>query len=147
MISLRRATEKDAEILARWFNDRTNTGYMEDTRESYDAEYLKDKLGTMDFMILLNEKPVGYCSLYDVKDGRAEISVLIGDRDKQGKGYGKEALRLLCDAAFKEFGLKEIFARVDENNAPSLRMFDGCGFHRAGKKGRDILFVKRSYSL
>ncbi|MDY6985764.1 MAG: GNAT family N-acetyltransferase [Candidatus Thermoplasmatota archaeon] len=147
MISLRRATAKDAEILASWFNDRTNTEYMDDTRESYDAEYLKDKLGAMDFIILLDEKPIGYCFLYDIKDGRAEISVLIGDKAKQGKGYGKEALRLLCDTAFKELGLKELFARVDEDNAPSLRILDRCGFYRAGKKGRDILFFKKNYSL
>jgi len=147
MITLRHAVQEDAELLAQWFNDRTNCIYMEDTRESYDAEYLKDKLGAMDFIILLDEKPVGYYSLYDARDGRAEISVLIGDKAEQGKGYGKEALRLLCDTAFKELGLKELFARVDEDNTPSLRIFDGCGFYRAGKNGRDIIFVKKSYSL
>ena len=141
--------QEDAELLAQWFNERTNSVYMEDTRESYDAEYLKDKLGAMDFIILLDEKPMGYCSLYDIdtKDGRAEISLLVGDKAKQGKGYGKEALRLLCDSAFNELGLKELFARVDEDNIPSLRILDRCGFYRAGKKGRDIIFVKKNYSL
>jgi diamine N-acetyltransferase len=147
MITLRHAVQEDAELLAQWFNDRINGVYMEDTRESYDAEYLKDKLGATDFIILLDEKPIGYCSIYDIKDGRAEISVLIGDKAKQGKGYGKEALSLLCDTAFKELGLKELFARVDEDNTPSLRILDKCGFYSAGRDGRDILFVKKSYSL
>jgi RimJ/RimL family protein N-acetyltransferase len=39
--------------------------------------------------------------------------------------------------------LEELHASIDEDNVSSLRMIEGCGFSRVGKRGRDLLFVKR----
>lgn len=140
MISLRYATAKDAEILARWFNDRKNTEYMEDTMESYDPVCIKDRIEPLDFMIMLDEKPIGFCSIYNTKE-RAEISILIGEKGEQGKGYGKKALQLLCELALERF--EELYAYVDESNLPSLKIFEACGFRIAGRRGRDFCLVKK----
>jgi len=143
MISLRRATPEDAGLLVIWFNDRENTRYMEDTRESYDEDYVRERLEPYDFIIMLDEKPIGYCSLYDLDRGSAEVSMLIGERDALGKGYGKRALDALCAFAFGDLGLRELCSSIDEDNLPSIRMAEASGFSRIGKRGRDILFVKR----
>jgi len=143
MISLRQATPEDAGLLAAWFNDRENTRYMEDTIAIYDEDYVRERLEPYDFIIMLDEKPVGYCSLYDLEGDSAEVSILIGDRDALGKGYSKRALDALCVFAFVELGLRELRSSIDEANLPSIRMAEACGFSRVGKKGRDILFVKR----
>lgn len=50
----------------------------------------------------------------------------------RGKGYGKEALRLLCHYVFDFLSLKQLTAHVLTDNEASLALFRSCGFEPCG---------------
>ena len=76
-------------------------------------------------------QPVGVVDLFDFSpaDRRAEVGIVI-DRLNRGKGYGREALALLCDYAEHLLDLHQLYAYVLEDNAPAQRLFVSCGFKR-----------------
>lgn len=50
---------------------------------------------------------------------------------EQGKGYGKQAIRLLEKEAAKT-GVQQIKLRVAANNPRARNLYDACGFHVTG---------------
>ncbi|BDC35982.1 GNAT family N-acetyltransferase [Candidatus Methanoliparum sp. LAM-1] len=112
MLRLRSIDEQDIPLLLKWFNDREDTKYMEDPVDVYTYEYLKERINkdSYDFVALLDDKPIGFCSIYNAKDGTGEISILIGDKEYRGRGYGEEVLREICNYGFGLLLFKELFA-------------------------------------
>lgn len=66
------------------------------------------------------------------------------DRNEQGKGYGTEALKRLCQWGFENPEVKVIWADTDADNQPSIRILLKAGFVKAGKKeGRPVFKLSR----
>lgn len=122
---------------------------MEDPVDIYTAEYLKEKINKdgYDFIAVLDDKPIGFCSIYNIKDGAGEISILIGDKKIRGKGYGEEMLEELCNYGFRIYRLKELFASVDERNMASLRAFYHLGFNEVVRKNGFVLLKREESSI
>jgi RimJ/RimL family protein N-acetyltransferase len=82
---------------------------------------------------------VGACDLGRV-DGRARTAVLgiwIGE-PFWNKGFGTDAVRVLCRFAFTEMNLQRIELRVLENNARGIRAYEKVGFKEEGRLRRAI---------
>lgn len=62
----------------------------------------------------------------------AESHILIGDKASWGKGYGGEALREILTFAFDELGLNRIEARINADNASSVRLHEKVGYRQDG---------------
>ncbi len=77
-----------------------------------------------------NNNRVGYLYFDPVKGGSAEISIAIM-QEFSGRGYGRQAVRTLCDMAFG-LGFNKITAMVREDNLRSQRMFRHAGFETTG---------------
>ncbi len=82
---------------------------------------------------------------------RGEVGISIR-KEFQGKGYGKEALELLCKYALGFLFMKQLVAHVATDNEKSIRLFTSCGFTRCGVlkewwcvEGRykDVLLLQR----
>lgn len=86
------------------------------------------------FLICDNGKPIGHIGLYKInKQSRnAEIGILIGSPKLHGKGYGTQSTKALTEFGFKELGLHRITALVLEENIPSCKMFEKCGYKQEG---------------
>lgn len=76
---------------------------------------------------------VGRCGVIrlDWKNRVAELGIMIGT-PYRGRGYGKEAMKLLCDFCFKEMNLHKLKVSVFAFNEPAIRCYEGCGFQREG---------------
>ncbi len=79
-------------------------------------------------------KIIGRCGLQPIADedsplGRIELGYLI-DRQYRGRGYGYEACRAILEFAFERLELDEVYAVIDENNLPSLKLAQKLGFSR-----------------
>ena len=57
-----------------------------------------------------------------------------------GKGYGKQALQLLCEAA-RENGLREFFDELALDN-PAVVLFSQCGFTEMQRTEETVLVKK-----
>jgi RimJ/RimL family protein N-acetyltransferase len=105
-----------------------------------------------DFVFIIEERqrlcrPVGQVSLYhiDWANKRAEYGrLMIGDPAARGQGLASDATRLLLDAAFKQFGLCEIYLEVFAHNTPAIAVYRSCGFEASGQHGNLLLMTQLS---
>jgi RimJ/RimL family protein N-acetyltransferase len=74
----------------------------------------------------LDGSPIGLTGLWDIdwRNRTAMSAIKIGGSgDVRGKGYGREALRLMMDFAFRDAGLHRITAQIFAFNQPSLALY------------------------
>ena len=67
----------------------------------------------------------------DWKNRVAELAIMIGT-PYRGRGYGREAMQLLCDFCFKEMNLHKLKVTVFAFNEAAVRCYRGCGFEQEG---------------
>jgi RimJ/RimL family protein N-acetyltransferase len=82
------------------------------------------------FAIETDSKCIGTCALFHF-DGTArtcELGIGIGDRDYWGRGYGRDALRILLEYAFRLRNLHKVWLRVDDINERAIRAYRSVGF-------------------
>ena len=64
--------------------------------------------------------------------GEYQFAVEDGGGPYRGRGYGTEALGLLCDFAFSEMNLHKLKVSVFAFNAAAIRCYEKNGFTREG---------------
>ncbi|MEK8052426.1 GNAT family N-acetyltransferase [Ideonella sp. DXS22W] len=76
---------------------------------------------------------LGACTLFDLdaEQGRAEIGYALQPA-AWGQGLMHEALTLLINHGFDDFGLRRIEADIDPRNTASGRVLQALGFQREG---------------
>ena len=82
------------------------------------------------FVIVVEETPVGqinYHTLYP-HDNHTELDIWMKDEESCGQGFGSEALKILCDYLFKEFGIQEFIIRPSIQNQRAIRAYQKAGF-------------------
>lgn len=95
------------------------------------------------FAIYAGEVLVGFLMLEaDVKRGSYSVWRLMIDRNYQGKGYGREALRLAI-AYLAEQGAKEITLSYAPENTVAERLYQKAGFVHTGEVDGGELVMKR----
>lgn len=83
---------------------------------------------------------IGACGLFHL-DGIArtcEMGIGIGDRAYWGKGYGRDAIRVLLDYAFRQRNLHKVWLRVNGNNERAIRSYRACGFVEEGRLRKHV---------
>jgi len=149
-IFFRKMTEEDVSIYHKWRND---SEVMRTTNPSMDVFTLADTkqfvehviLGSntsKSYMIIDKEslQPIGITSLIqiDLKNRNSECIIDIGEKEYWGKGYGKEALKLLLDYAFLEMNLHRVSLRVFSFNQKAIAMYEKIGFRQEGASRQSI---------
>jgi RimJ/RimL family protein N-acetyltransferase len=78
--------------------------------------------------------PVGFVGHYVPHPVLEYVDVwyVMGDRAARGKGYGREAVRLLIDHLYATTAVERVGATCDVENAASYRLVEGLGFRREG---------------
>lgn len=84
----------------------------------------------MMFAIESEKQLIGCCGLtyIDWKNGYAEVSIYIGYKKWQRKGYASDSLQLLLNYGFNELRLHRIFATIFSYNIESIKLFEKNGF-------------------
>lgn len=87
---------------------------------------------------------IGNVSLFDIdyRSRNAGITIFIPDPSLQGKGYGPEALGLLCVYAFDYLNLHKVYAKTD--NPHAAKMYERIGFIQEGH-AREHVFRYGAY--
>jgi aminoglycoside 6'-N-acetyltransferase len=130
------------EHVRRWWDDHET---YEDVVEHY-LPSLEGRRPTDLYLILLDDRPVGFIQTYLVTDhpeyadlvgvgsGVAGVDLFIADEELTGKGLGPEVLlRFLGEVVFSEPGTIACIADPDVRNTASIRAFEKAGFRRAGE--------------
>ncbi len=122
-----------------WMNDEEVTQFLEarfsDTSIEGIKGFVKSVLESNNNVFLAiikkeNNKHIGNIKLgpIDFNHKTAVLGIIIGDKREWGKGYGLEAIKLICQHGFEKLNLHKITAGCYENNLGSKKMFEKAGF-------------------
>jgi methionyl-tRNA formyltransferase/L-amino acid N-acyltransferase YncA len=142
-VRLRPLQKTDAPLLYEWITDRElvihNAPYFpvsESDHESWIERMMTKRSDLVIFVIeeTVSEKAIGTCQLLNINwiHRSAELQIRIGDSANQGKGYGTEAVRLLCEFGFTDLNLHRIYLHVFAANRRAIRAYEKCHFKREG---------------
>ncbi|MFA6127794.1 MAG: GNAT family protein [Bacteroidales bacterium] len=147
LIRLRAIEPDDIELLFNWENDQkfwqvsnTLTPFSRHILKQYLDQAHLDIFQAKQLRLVIESvescKPVGLIDLFDFDPHhmRAGIGILIGDPSEWGKGYAKEALRVLLKYVFNVLLLNQVYCSIDESNTTSLHLFKNSGFRITGIK-------------
>jgi RimJ/RimL family protein N-acetyltransferase len=73
----------------------------------------------------------------DLLHRKAEVRIVIGEREMRGRGLGSAAIAQLSDRSFGQGGLHRLYAYVLAQNIAARRAFETAGFVVEGKLRED----------
>lgn len=81
-------------------------------------------------------RPIGNVDLHaiDQANRSAELGIMIGEADARGRGYGTEAVRLVCDVGFNALGLNSISLVTFGWNIAGQKAYVKAGFREIGRR-------------
>lgn len=143
IISLRIAEPNDAALIYRWENDM-RVWQDSETRVPFSMRQIEqfllnnnDLMSEKQLRLMIedakNGAQVGCIDIYDYDEFnlRAGFGILI-DEKYRGKGYAKNAIKLLSEYCFNTLLLNQIYALVLASNIESMFLFESLGFERCG---------------
>ena len=78
---------------------------------------------------------IGQCRLvtFNMTARTCELGIAIGDQAYWGRGYGRDAVRVLVDYAFRLRNFRKVWLSVQANNERAIRAYRACGFVEEGR--------------
>jgi len=139
---LRPLEQGDLVHVRRWANDprvRRLTAEVTPMSQAGAEEWYERVKADRDrhwFLIVLKEgdRPIGECGLLRIFTPwrNTDLSIILGEKDCWGQGYGREAIHLLLDWAFGYLNMHRVSLGVVAFNEAALRFYEKVGFKREG---------------
>ncbi len=149
-LRLRAIEREDIPRFLRWFNDPEVRRFVlmhEPLSRAKEERWFEEQLSRGNDLILAIEVlvenewvPIGNIGLHriDLKNRTAILGIVIGEKDFWGRGYGREAIRVLLRYAFFELGLNRVELETFEFNTRALRCYAAAGFKKVGVRRRAL---------
>jgi ribosomal-protein-alanine N-acetyltransferase len=82
---------------------------------------------------------IGNCVYYNVNasEGKAELGIMIGNRNYWNQGYGAEVVETLLSHIFNKTDLESVYLTTLTWNIRAQKCFKKCGFNERGQVVRD----------
>ena len=146
---LRAMEERDVADRVRWTNDpivsQTIGMDFPPISEAATRQWLQQSAldnHRKDFIICLkdDDRPIGCLGLrgIDWRHSKAEIYLVIGERDLWGQGYGKESQKVLVRYSFQILGLNRLYSCSLASNEAMIRVNLSLGFQLEGTLRDDV---------
>ena len=154
-VHLRALEPEDLELLYRIENDvelwnvgTTNVPYSRYTLHQYIASATGDIYTDHQVRMMIEndaKEVVGIIDLvnFDPSNRKAELGLIIEAHYRQS-GFARSALERISEYAVNILHLHQLFATIDVNNEPCLRLFRKLGFVESARL-KDWLFDGRNY--
>jgi ribosomal-protein-alanine N-acetyltransferase len=151
-IYLRRVLEKDVDgSYPLWMNDSEVSQFLESrflklTRDDL-RMFVREMMHSKDSLFLAiihkeNSRHIGNIKLgpIDKNHSRADIGLLIGEKDFWGKGLAADAISAVTEFAFAKIGIHKLCAGCYEPNKGSEKAFLRVGFVLEAKRRQHFKF-------
>ena len=135
-----------------WFKDKEIKKYI--TKNKYvDLQSLKNyvkenisKKNCFFFGIFYkkNNKHIGNIKFDNVnkKNCKADLGILIGNKDYRHQGYASQAIKIGTGLLFKKLGIKYFYLGVNKNNISAINVYKNSGFRVINEKLEKITMKK-----
>jgi len=148
LVRLRALEPEDLERNLRWMNDGEVRQFLLDARypisRAEEEKWMEANQGSSFRHVRLaietrEGQHIGNMDLRHTspEHRRAELGIMIGEKDCWGRGYGTDAIRRLLRFAFEEMNLNRVYLTTDENNSRALACYRKCGFREEGRLRQD----------
>lgn len=154
-IFLRPFSRDDLPYIRKWSKDaelRRLIGEVAPMSQADTEKWYKELLANRDrvwFAIVLKkgDRVIGEAGLLRMfRPWRnTDMTIIIGEKDEWGKGYGTEAGHLLLHYAFRQLGFHRISVGVVGFNKRALKFWESLGFKKEGVE-RDEYYYDNKYS-
>lgn len=145
MLRLRELARKDLESINKWRNNHTLIDFLGapyryiniDVDIKWYENYMANRATTVRCAIVEEDDEIlGLVSLTDINhmNQSAELHIMIGDSENQGKGLGTFAVKEILNHAFNNMNLHRVELGVLESNTRAIHLYEKCGFVREGLK-------------
>ena len=158
LVRLRAVEPEDAENAFRWMNDRevarNLTARYPFSLES-EREWVKGAGKPLDFAnarFAVETKDgvhIGHCGLHNAsaENRRAELGIMIGEKEYWGRGFGTDTMLTLLRFAFEQMNLHKVTLGVFEFNERGRVMYTKLGFVEEGRFREDLFQAGRYWDL
>ncbi|HOK54438.1 MAG TPA: GNAT family protein [Armatimonadota bacterium] len=153
-VYLRPVEKDDLPHMQRWVNDPEVRGLIGSTlpmdQQGIDEWFEKSRSddSRVWFVICTKEdnQVIGECGLLRMFPAwrTTDLSIIMGEKNAQGKGYGTEAINLLLDYAFGYLNFHRVAIGVVGFNDSAIRFYEKIGFKKEGIQ-RDGYYYNHEY--
>ena len=135
-----------------WMNQADTTRFLrmgiyslENEESWYEGVAKGDGIAYFTIYEMATMKPIGGVDLHaiDQVNRTAELGIMIGDTESRGKGYGTEAVQLMCDWGFNAMGLNSIMLLTFAFNIAGQKAYTKAGFREFGRRRNVRWFAGR----
>lgn len=144
LVTLCAIEPEDAPTFARWANDvEVELLGSGDAPAPHPAagvaaqlERMRDDRDATNLAIVADGLLIGQVALHGVDHTArtAELGITIGNREYWGRGYGRDALRLVVDYGIRLRNLRKIWLTVNGSNERAMRAYAAVGFVEEGRQ-------------
>ena len=115
-------------------------GTLEEWEKWYDTTIARENKDSTNFGIVVDDTLIGDCGIwkFDVTAQTCVLGIRIGNRDYWGKGYGREAVALLLDYAFRIRNFRKVSLDTSSSNERAIRCYLACGFVEEGRRRQQL---------
>jgi len=153
-VYLRPLQKEDLVHLRKWYDDAEIRGLIGEVApmSHADCEKFLEKVyadTSREWFVVVvkeNSRVIGEAGLLRMdRAWRAtDVSVIIGEKEEWGKGYGTETILLLLDYAFRHLNFHRVAIGVVGFNEKALRFWEKVGFKKEGVQ-RDGYYYDGKY--
>ncbi|MFX1492429.1 MAG: GNAT family N-acetyltransferase, partial [Promethearchaeota archaeon] len=92
---------------------------------------------------------IGTCGLFALSriNRKAELMIVIYNKEYWGKGFGTEAIQLLLNYGFKQLNLNRILLFSHDDNTRAQHIYEKIGFKPGGKRRQASYFEGAYHDL
>lgn len=143
---------EDVPTLARWYSQlevtafigMQGTAFVREQEQQWYENYVKQNPAERHFAIVdaATHQLLGNVSLMDIRQihQRAELGIVIGEKAYWSKGFGREAIRLMCQYGVAFLNLHTIYLWYVSYNLRGRRSYEAAGFVETGRIPESRLF-------
>jgi len=141
-VYLRPLAKEDSVYLRKWSDDAEIRGLIGEVTSMSQADcekFLEEVCADNSrewFVVVIkkNDRVIGEAGLLRMFPAwrTTDVSVIIGEKEEWGKGYGTETILLLLDYAFRHLDFHRVAIGVVGFNERALRFWEKVGFRREG---------------
>jgi len=139
-IILRPLKFEDWHYFAKWWHDPELISMTSGNPEKFSDKAIQKQVQEMvndskahHWLIEIADQVVGHINLCQMTKSKAELQIVIGEKEYWGQGIGKEAIELVLANA-KKLNYKEIYIEVRPENLRARKLYKSAGFTEKGIK-------------
>jgi len=155
-IAFRPVSKDDYSLIYEWFNDPEVTYFMftgqrptslEKVSEIMDTDLKSERNVIFTIIDKANNQAIGLCGLYEINNTaqKAEMRIIIGNKDSWGRGYGTESVEIINYYGFDRLNLHRIYLGVTGENIGAIKTYEKAGYLHEGVLKEDIYRNSRYY--